>query len=90
MTLGRLNTHITYMLVSELAQFISLETELCLLHDLNVTNNGFEHVLYPLLKSACNIWMIFLLDDLQVASYDSEQISGVDLALQTEFVEFPV
>ena len=55
MTLGRLNTHITYMLVSELAQFISLETELCLLRDLNATSNGFEHVLYPLLKSACNI-----------------------------------
>ena len=49
------HTHITYMLVLELAQFISLETELCLLRDLDATNNGFEHVLYPLLKSACNI-----------------------------------
>ena len=68
MTLGRLNTHITYMLVSELAQFISLETELCLLRDLNVTNNGFEHVLYPLLKrylndifagwlASCKLWL---------------------------------
>ena len=47
MTLGRLNTHITH-LVSELAQFIVGETELCLLHSLIVTNIDSEHAHYAL------------------------------------------
>ena len=47
-TLGKLNTYITHILVSELAQLISCETVLCFLHDLSVTNKDFEHVCYAL------------------------------------------
>ena len=48
MASDQLNTHITHMLVSELAQLISFETELCLLRGLSVTNNDFEHSLHAL------------------------------------------
>ena len=40
--------HITHILVSELVRLISCETVLCSLHNLNVTNNDFEHARYAL------------------------------------------
>ena len=48
MTLGKLNTYVTHKLVIELAWLISCETVLCFLHNLNVTNNDFEHACYVL------------------------------------------
>ena len=40
--------HTLDLLVSELAHFVCCETELCLLYDLSVTNNDFEHACYAL------------------------------------------
>ena len=81
MTLGRLNTHITH-LVSELAQFIVGETDLCLLHTLSVTNIDSEHAHYalPHCTMSSKPWNFKCFDTKRFLNYDFEQVFYVCFA----------